>query len=219
MSKYLVFSHGFGVKKDSRGMFTDIAAAFPDFKPIMFNYNKIEGNENLVTVRSLRTQAKLLLEQINKIVTKDSNAEITIIAHSQGCVALALAKPKIKQAILLTPPNNVSGKRVEDYFSKYPGTSFESDGTIRVPRKDGTTTRITAEFLEDISAINALEEYSNLANISPTTIVIAKNDELLRPIDFTSLPISVKLLKIDGDHNFSGEYRTQLISTLKNIIL
>lgn len=218
MSKYLVFSHGFGVKKDSRGMFTDIAASFQNYISVMFNYNEIDASTGLVTVAPLRAQSQLLLQQIDNILDKDARADITVIAHSQGCVALALAKPKLKQAVLLTPPDNVSGKRVENYFSKYPGTTLESDGTIRVPRKDGTITRITKEFFDDIGSINAIKSYVNLAKVTESTIVVAKGDEILRPVDFTALPKSVEILKIDGDHNFTGEYRAGLIETLKTII-
>jgi hypothetical protein len=218
MNKYLVFSHGFGVKKDSRGLFSDIAKAFPDYKPVMFNYNIISKSDNTVTVRTLHQQAELLLKQIKKITSKDPDAEIVVIAHSQGCVALALAKPKLKQAVLMTPPDNVSGKRVENYFSKYPGTSLEKDGTVRVPRKDGTVTRITKEFFKDITSVNALNEYSKLANNTPSIIIVAKDDEILRPVDFSSLPESVETLKINGDHNFTGQNRKLLIVTLRKII-
>lgn len=48
--KYLIFSHGFGVKKDGRGLLADIAMAFPDYKSILFNYNQVDEKNSVLTV-------------------------------------------------------------------------------------------------------------------------------------------------------------------------
>ena len=65
--KYLLFSHGFGVRKDSRGMFTDIASAFPDFKPVMFEYNKILNDGKKTVVPSYKQQARLIKQKLNNL--------------------------------------------------------------------------------------------------------------------------------------------------------
>lgn len=219
MSKYLVFSHGFGVKKDSRGMFTDIAKAFPGYESVMFDYNEINETDNTVTVRSLSEQAKILQIKIQAVQNLGQNPEIYLVSHSQGCVVAALAHlSHIKKTVLLAPPGSVSSARVNEHFGKRPGVTIEKDGTIRVPRKDGSTTRITKEFIDGLSKIDAIDLYAKLASKTPTTIIIAKEDEMLRPIDFSSLPKSVDILKIDGDHNFTGKSRAGLIQTLKTIL-
>jgi hypothetical protein len=43
MNKHIViYSHGFGVRKDDRGLFTDIAATLPSAEHIMFDYNQVD---------------------------------------------------------------------------------------------------------------------------------------------------------------------------------
>ena len=42
MRSVVLFSHGFGVKKDARGMFTDIVQSLgSDYLPVMFDYNGV----------------------------------------------------------------------------------------------------------------------------------------------------------------------------------
>jgi hypothetical protein len=219
MSKYLVFSHSFGVKKDSRGMFTDIAEAFPEYSSILFDYNKLDRVSNVLTVGSLRDQAKILQAKVHTIHQTDPDADVTLICHSQGCVVAALAKiEKINQAILLAPPGSVSSVRVNEHFGKREGVVIEKDGTIRVPRKDGSTTRLTKEYIDDLSGIDAIQLYKELSQSTPVVIIIAKDDEMLRPIDFSSLPKSVEILTIIGDHNFTGVARAGLIDILKTTL-
>ena len=43
----VIFSHGFGVRKEDRGLFTAIYRAIPDIKGVMFDYNPINEKSNL----------------------------------------------------------------------------------------------------------------------------------------------------------------------------
>ena len=55
----LVFSHGFGVRRDSRGMFTDIIQHLPeDFGYVLFDYDSSENG---------MTRATLTGEQIARL--------------------------------------------------------------------------------------------------------------------------------------------------------
>ena len=47
-ARAIIFSHGFGVKADARGMFPEIAAAFPDYESIVFDYNEVLPNGDTV---------------------------------------------------------------------------------------------------------------------------------------------------------------------------
>lgn len=219
MSKYLVFSHGFGVKKDDRGLLTDIADSFPNYESVLFDYNDVDEQHNVLTVAPLRRQAEMLLDEIDIVRQSDPEAVISLICHSQGCVVAALANPSdIQQAIFLTPPGNVSAERIKEFFGKRPGTVAEDDGTMRVPRRDGSTTRIPQQFLDDISSIDATKIYSSLAKNTKLTILVANQDEVLKPIDFSYLAEDVKLLNIDSDHNFTGDDRMGLINQLEELL-
>jgi len=47
MSKHvIVYSHGFGVRKDDRGLLTDIAKSMPGVDHVLFDYNFIDEQAN-----------------------------------------------------------------------------------------------------------------------------------------------------------------------------
>lgn len=219
MSKYLIFSHGFGVKKDDRGLLTDIADSFPGYESILFDYNDVDEQHNVLTVAPIRRQADMLLDEIDIVRQSDPDAEISLVCHSQGCVVAALANPtNIKQAVFLAPPGNVSADSIKKFFGKRPGTVVENDGTMRVPRADGSTTRIPQQFIDDIKSVDVTELYSSFAHQTKLTIVVANQDEVLKPIDFSYLAERVRLLHIDGDHNFTGDDRIGLINQLEELL-
>lgn len=219
MNKYLVFSHGFGVKKDSRGLFTDISRVFPNYIAVMFDYY-IERPSGVFTIPSLHNQAKMLQTQIDIIYRNDHEAEITLICHSQGCVVAGIANPKgITHAVLLAPPGKMSGhEKAKEYFSRRKDAVIATDGAIRFTRKDGSTTCITAEFISDLTSIDPINAYHQLSTITNTAILVARQDEMLHPIDFSSLNDNAQLIEIDGDHNFTGEYRDGLLLEVKSIL-
>lgn len=219
MSQYLVFSHGFGVKKDDRGLLTDIAEALSDYQPILFDYNDVDETNNVLTVLPLSEQARLLNKHINRLRDTEEGAQISLVCHSQGCVAAALANPtNLKQVVFLTPPGNVSAERVKEFFGKRQGTVVEDDGTLRVPRRDGSTTRIPPAFLDDMFGIDVTKLYTKFADANKLTVIIADQDEVLKPIDFNYLESKANILHIDGDHNFTGKYRGILLDKLKQTI-
>jgi hypothetical protein len=212
--KYILFSHGFGVKKDSRGMFTDIAESFPEYTPVMFDYNMINADTNEVTVEPYSKQAKILESELNEIRRADQGAEITLICHSQGCIIPCLINDhKIEKVILLAPP-----KVLGSNMRRNKNVEKTEHGEFKIPRKDGTTTIVTKEFVEELDKTFPIKLYENLSQLNQIYMVNAKQDEILKDTDFTELKDLIKIYEIDGDHNFTGQYRKGLIKKLKQII-
>ncbi len=211
--KYLLFSHGFGVKKDGRGMFTEIAENFTQYMPVMFDYNVIDAEHNEVTVEPYSKQADILNDQIAKIYGLDKNADITLICHSQGCIIPCLIDDiAVDKAVLLAPPKIVGSSLRKNNAAR------EENGNVKVPRKDGSTTIVTADFIKELDSTNPIELYRRLATKTNTTIIIAKQDEILSDIDFEDLKDQIRTIEIDGDHNFTGKNRKGLIETLSEIL-
>ena len=116
--KKILFVHGFGVKRDARGMFTDIAANLPNFSPVNFDLNTIDENENLV-VSNFSSQVETLKDIWKK---ESADHEVYIIAHSQGCLVTAIADlPGITKTFFLAPPTNFNVE-ILDYFKAKTGT-------------------------------------------------------------------------------------------------
>lgn len=127
----IIYSHGFGVQKDDRGLFTDIAAAFPDAHHVMFDYNEIDEANNTLVVAPLDAQAARLNIEIARARAAHPDVTIDIIAHSQGCVAAALAVPTgVRTTILLAPPAQFLGLDKREIYARKPDTITESDGRI-----------------------------------------------------------------------------------------
>lgn len=212
--KYLLYSHGFGVGKDSMGMFIDIAEAFPQYKSVMFDYNKILDGGAKTIVPSYRQQAKELQKQIRSIKQKDPSADISLIAHSQGCIVSGLIDSRgITKAVLLAPPWRVSSKR-----AKYrPNRKVLKNGAVRITKKNGDIIILTARFVFGLKVVNPLNVYQKLSKAIPTAIIIAKQDDIVDNKDFR-IPSSLEVLAIDGDHNFTGKDRKVLIETLSKVL-
>lgn len=217
----IVFSHGFGVQRDARGLFTDIAKALPSVETVMFDYNAFDAKENTVTVRPLREQAKILEEKIRGIRKIYSNAIVDIICHSQGAVAPALANLEgmnIRKVICLAPPESLSFERMLQTFQSRPGTTIDMEGVSRLARRDGSFTLVPKEYFEDRKTLDPMNLYGHLSEKTELIIVIADQDEILGEPDF-SLLSRARIVRISGDHNFTEKYREGLVESVKEEIL
>ena len=65
----IIFSHGFGVRKDDVGLFTDIVKAVPEVESILFDYFDVDEKNKILTIRPFSTQVKML----NDVVKKPEN--------------------------------------------------------------------------------------------------------------------------------------------------
>ncbi len=210
--KTLVFSHGFGVKADSNGLFTQIAAAFPHYKTVLFDYNTDLGN-GTIELASLTDQAQKLQDRINA-----QSGEVIIVAHSQGCVVAGLADLNtVSKVILLAPPVEMNAERLANKLLKRPGAEINLDGVSKLPRSDGTTTLIPKAYIDSIESVNPIEIYTQIASKVETIIVRSTEDEILGLTNVNEVP-NAKHIDIKANHNFTGTARDELISILMNEI-
>jgi predicted alpha/beta hydrolase len=107
-----IYSHGFGVKKDDRGLFTDIAVQLSEFEHVMFNYNSFDEANNTMTVTPLDEQAEKLAKKIKVVKESNPDTPLYLICHSQGCIVAALAKAEGFEKI----NTRQFGETVVDFF-------------------------------------------------------------------------------------------------------
>lgn len=224
MQKVVLFVHGFGVKKDARGIFTDIAQALKadpsqrDFTSILFDMNEVAEGSNNIRLNSLPVQVQKLREQY-AAVRKSGATSVHIISHSQGCVVTALANlPEIEKVILLAPPTNNDMEKTIHTFKNRPGTIINTDGDSVLMRKDGSTTTVPKEYWESRKELNYLELYAKLALHNRITTIIARQDEIVSNSAVNELAQFSEIITIDGDHNFTNEYRIPLINEIKKLL-
>ncbi len=214
-----IYSHGFGVRKDDRGLLTGIADGIPEVESILFDYNDINEIENILTVPSLSKQAEILSEIIKKTQNENPEAVIDLIAHSQGCLVVAIAKPKnIRKTIFLAPSLDNNLERTIALFKDRPGSVIDIEGTSKLSRKDGSLTIVPAIFWKERQMFEPIPLYNELALETELIIINAKNDDILGNLPGNGLNEKIKVIELDGNHQFSGEARQPLIDLIKTFL-
>ncbi len=216
--RVIIYSHGFGVERDARGMFTDIAAAFPGAENVMFDYNIPNRTENTLAVRPLSEQKDILLAKIARMKAQLGNTPIDIIAHSIGSVVVALAQPEgIRRTILIAPPLELASSSL-NRFAGRPGSVIDPDGLSRLARRDGSFTLVPATFWKEREAIDPVMLFNALSDRTELIVVLANQDDVVSAERTALLSPQIQVISIDGDHDFRMESRVGLIETLKKIL-
>lgn len=202
----IIFSHGFGVRKEDRGLFTAIARSLPDVKSVLFDYNPINEASNTLTAKPLDEQARKLRKVINSTRAEYPGAIIDLVCHSQGCVVAGLLKPRgIRKVIMLTPPEDISEATVVEQLGARTGTVIDVAARTRLPRADGSTTVIHPEYWQSLAGIDPVKLYNKLARVTALRIMSARQDEVLGKVGFAGLDPGVSHITLDGNHNFDDE--------------
>lgn len=224
MKHKVLFVHGFGVKRDSRGMFTEIAdflsatPTFKDSKMVLINLNEVEEFSNDILTNSFSKQAEIL-EAAYEREHEDSETEIDIIAHSQGCVVTAIAElPRLRKVIMLAPPTNNDVQKTISFFQERPETEINMEATSYIKRADGSTTTVPKEYWEDRKGMVYADEYKKLSNRNDITMVFANQDQLVDTQYIDEYRKLAKVVQIDGNHNFDAPNREGLLRTLHELL-
>ena len=213
----IVFSHGFGVRKDDRGLFTAISKVLPDAQSVLFNYNPINEKSNTLTAKPLPEQVQKLRKTINAARAEYPGATIDLVCHSQGCVVAAMLKPRhIRKIIMLTPPDDVQESVVIKQLTSQSETAIDVTERTRLARSDGSTTVIHPEYWQSLAGVNPVKLYNRLARFTALRIINARQDEVLGTLEFEGLDHGISFVTLDGDHNFSQEEsRARLLDILQ----
>lgn len=202
----IIYSHGFGVRKEDRGLFTAIAKALPDAQHVMFDYNPIHEESNTLTVKPLDAQMRKLKRVLNEVRAEYPDAIIDMVCHSQGCLVAAMLKPRyIRKIIMLTPPDDVAEETVIRNLSRRLDTPIDPTQRTRLARSDGSTTVIHPEYWQSLVGIKPVKLYNLLARVTMLRIMNAKDDEVYGKVDFEGIDTSVSMVSLPGGHNFDDE--------------
>jgi len=205
-SHVIIFSHGFGVRKEDRGLFTAIARAMPNAKSVLFDYNPINEESNTLTAKPLNEQALKLRKVINSARAENPGAIIDLVCHSQGCVVAGLVKPRdIRKVIMLTPLDDTSEAKMIERMGDRAGAAIDPSAKTRMARTDGSVTVIHPEYWQSLAGIDPIKLYNRLAKFTALRIINARQDEVLGKVNFEAIDPGVSLVTLDGNHNFDDE--------------
>jgi len=216
----IIFSHGFGVKKDDLGMLTDIASMFKDIECILFDYFDIDEINKTITVKPFSEQVKKLTEIYNKTRAENPDAVIDIIGHSQGTLIPPLADLSfVRKTILLNPTFDLGLERSMDRYKNKPDCDINLEGMSQLYRVGGYLRFIPKEYwTERLATSKPTELFNNYSQKTELTIINANQDTILGQADVSGLNSGIKVIALDGDHNFNGEHRLKLKEVINEII-
>lgn len=216
-SHIIIYSHGFGVRKEDRGLFTAVSRALFSAKSLMFEYSPINESSNTLTEMTLDEQAIKLRKAINIARTEYPGAIIDLVCHGQGCVVAALVKPRgIRKVIMLTPPDDISQDAVIKQLSMGKDVAIDVTVRTRLARSDGSTVVIHPEYWQSLAGIKPVKLYNMLARVTSLRILSAKQDEILGNVSFEGIDPTISHVSLQGDHNFEDEEsRNRLLYILK----
>lgn len=209
--KVVIFSHGFGVKRDSWGMFNELGDLLKDeYLVVRFDYNKISPEENSTYIFSYTTQTQILSKVLTFVNENFQSDEINIIAHSMGCLVVGLLSPSnISKIILNAFPVSSLHRRIKEYFSRRPGTKFTEEELSKIERSDGSWSFIDKSFWKDVKEVDPPRLYRSLAEKSKVLFIRALQDDVITNEDYEKIKTisRIKYLEIGGNHNFNDDNR------------
>jgi pimeloyl-ACP methyl ester carboxylesterase len=216
----VIYSHGFGVRKDDNGLLSDIAENLPELESVLFDYYDLDEVNNELLICPPSQHVNKLNKTIQELRIKNPEAIIDLIAHSQGTIVAAMANPDgIRKAVLLAP---VFDMGLEGTLSRYrakPGAELNINGTSRIPSSNGFIRVIPKEYWQERLAIKTFQEYNSFSEKTEIIAIEAKQDELLPKMDLKELSKKIKIISLDGDHGFHAPNREGLIKTIRELLL
>ncbi len=218
--KIVIFSHGFGVTRGARGLFTELASLLEDkYSVVLFDYSDVEKGGD-TTTSPFSEQAKKLEEVMEFIKEGFNPKETNIVAHSQGCIIVGLVSPEdINKIILVAGPTSAPGKNIKKYFSEREGTEINESGVSKIQRSDGTSTFVRSEYWKEAYEVNPVEMFLALAKKSVVYFVKAKQDQVVTGEDYSQIRnSSIVFIELNGNHDFEGKNRQPWLTKMVELL-
>lgn len=216
----IIYSHGFGVRKDDNGLLDNIAESLSEAESILFDYYEVDEKEMKMYIGPFSTQVKKLNSIINEARVSNPGAIIDLICHSQGTIIAALAKPEdIRKTILLAPVFDMNLERSIARYRSNPDAIINLDGVSEFPSSSGLTRIIPKEYWQERLTVDSFKEYNKLSEKTELIVIEANQDQLLPKVDLRELDSRIKLIALDGDHGFGGSARSGLIRVIRDLLL
>lgn len=221
MSKtIIIFSHGFGVRSGSYWLFTDLIKEFDVLwiQSILTEYCDYDEAKNEVRVKPFSEQAKILQTTIDQTRQDNPNADIILIGQSQWSTIISLCDTSLIKKIIIIAPFFYTNK--EDVITRYnlnPGTTIDLENLSYRKRTDGTITVIPSNHREERFNTNIIDLYNKKAIENDLYIFYWLQDQVMKFEQYGEIK-NAFIMNLDGDHDFSKQYRQPLIDKVKHII-
>lgn len=213
----ILFSHGFGVMKDARGLFSFLGSMLESlgYSTVQFDYNEFNKDTKELFAIPFSKQAAILQKHIDNLIKENRYKNIIIIGHSQGGLipALCTTRKKVSKVIGISPFFQTKVEDLEKRYTSLSDNKLDFYSITRRRRSDGSITVIPPEYWTERFTTDVVKLYNNLAEQTELTLIYAINDEVM---DFNNLRLikNTRIINLDGNHDFSNQYREDLYKTI-----
>ena len=210
----IIFSHGFGVRRDVRGLFSDLVQELSQtYRCIQFEYNQVgeQGNLYVGTVSSMQET----LRAVSNTYRLDTTHAV---GHSLGCILVSQQQELFSGRImLLAPPLQPLGDRLEKYLRARPDTNVLENGDLHAARSDGSVTHVSRSFFDELHTIeDPVLLYTKIEN--KLSIVVANQDDVVGYHPESAREVSgVQVFEVDSDHDLTGPVRKKLLDLFESM--
>lgn len=212
----ILFSHGFGIRKDNLGLFTFLSQKLESlgYKTVLFDYYEYNEETKEVFTIPFSKHAEILQKQLDKVKEENPGKDIKIIAQSQGCIIPTFCDVTgVSQILGISPFFLTDRDEVLARYSARQGSTTDF-GSISIRKhSDGKVTVIPPEYWTERFNTDQYELYNSLALKTSLTLICGLEDELIKSADTSKLK-NIKIINTSGDHDFTGEYKESLYNIL-----
>jgi len=215
-STHIIFSHGFGVRADNRGLFTELSEILSGLgiTTQMFDYNQYDETTKELHAIPFSQQAQLLQSQIAQARHAHPEARLVIIGQSQGSIIPALCDlSEIDTVIGVSPFFHTSMEAIMARYTKDPSNVLSLTETSRRKRSDGSTTVIPPEYWKERFGTDMIALYNDMAQRTHVTLIYPLQDELMTFEDFERIK-GARIINLDGKHDFTKPHRQTLFQSI-----
>lgn len=212
----LLFSHGFGIRKDNLGLFTFLSDRFQGlgYNTVLFDYYDYNDKTREIYTIPFSKQTQILQKQLNTIRNKNPDKTINIIAQSQGCIIPTLCDvTEVAKIVGISPFFLTDREAVFKRYSGIPESVTNFDGTSRRKHSDGSVTVIPKEYWIERFNTKVEDLYNSLALKTALTLICGLKDESVKQTDLQKIKYT-RIINTDSNHDFTGEYREVLYKLL-----
>ncbi len=216
----IIFSHWFGIRSWSYALFSDLIEIFDNLWIISILTEYCEYNEETheVFVKPFSEQAAILQKTIDETYQEHPNADIILIGQSQWSTIISLCDTsKIQKIIFIAPFFHTNQEDVIDRYSQSIWTTINLEGLSYRKRSDWTTTIIPANHWKERFETNIIDLYNKKALSNSLYIFYGLQDQVMKFSDYERIK-NAFIMNLDGNHDFSNEYRDKLIENIINLI-
>lgn len=214
--KVVIFSHGFGLRKDNRGLFTLLGKELEDlgFETVYFDYNRYDPKTKELYTIPFSAQAKKLQSVIDQVSERCPNSKIYIIGQSQGSFIPALCNIKrIDKIIGMSPFFHTDMKDIMRRYTKSKENVLNFTGVSTRKRSDGSITIIPASYWKERFETKVEDLYNQLAEKTELVLISPLQDEIMDITDLRKIK-GASIINLDGGHDFNPPHRYKLIQII-----